>query len=363
MHRSALALCVQQCDAGLMTLLSTIYLIAMAAALEGGEDHPAWAERCAQARAYSAERRGTTLLVVAEGKPVCAAHQDNTPQELWSGTKSIITLLAAMAVDDGLLALDEPASDTISEWRSDPAKAGITIRQLLKMTSGIPSQVGMPPGFAESLAVVPSHSVGERFLYGPAPYQVFGELLRRKLSVGSTPETIRSYANRRLFVPLEITDLVWRNGRDGNPLMPQGISLTAHDWAKIGALVEGGGCVGGKCYLSSETLNELFKGSAANPAYGVGWWLPRSTSSGDAITATFDLAENSAAVPTDLVASAGAGGQRLYVIPSRNLVIVRQASLDVTSLRSGRAASEDERKRWSDAAFLALLLGEDSRSN
>lgn len=346
-----------------MTLLSTIYLIAMTASLGGGEDHPDWAERCAQARAYSAERRGTTLLVVADGKSVCTAHQDNTPQELWSGTKSIVTLLAAMAVDDGLLVLDEPVSDTIGEWRSDPVKAGITIRQLLSMTSGIPSQVGMPPGFVESLTVVPSHPVGVRFLYGPAPYQVFGELLRRKLSAGSEPETIQGYANRRLFVPLEITDLVWRNGRDGNPLMPQGISLTAHDWAKIGALVEGGGCVGGKCFLSNDTLNELFKGSGANPAYGVGWWLPRNTSSGDAITATFDLAENSASVPADLIAAAGAGGQRLYAIPSRNLVIVRQASLDVALLRVGRAASEDESKRWSDTVFLALLLGEDSTAN
>lgn len=340
-----------------MILLSTIYLALLTISPIGAKDHPAWAERCAQARAYSQERHGTRLLVIAGGAPVCSARQDDTPQELWSGTKSIVTLLAAMAVDDGLLTLDEPVSDTIDEWRSDPVRATITIRQLLTMTSGIASQVGMPPGFTESLELDPSQPAGVRFQYGPAPYQIFGELLRRKLSDGSAPETIRSYADRRLFIPLGITDLVWRNGRDGHPLMPQGISLTAHDWAKIGILVEAGGSVGGTRYLCRATLNELFKGSAANPAYGVGWWLPRSTGSGDAVTATFDLSRNSSAVPADLVASAGAGGQRLYVIPSRRLVIVRQASLDVASLSAERVGSAHAGMRWSDTEFLALLLG------
>jgi hypothetical protein len=58
-----------------------------------------------------------------------------------------------------------------------------------------------------------------------------------------------------------------------------------------------------------------------------------------------DLADAGAAIPRDLVMAAGAGDQRLYVIASRKLVVVRQARLDL------RAPG-----RWSDAAFAELAL-------
>ena len=59
-----------------------------------------------------------------------------------------------------------------------------------------------------------------------------------------------------------------------------------------------------------------------------------------------------AELPRDLVLAAGAGDQRLYVIPSRGLVIVRQARLDLAALGPGA----DPATKWSDADFLRLLL-------
>ncbi|MDA1049369.1 MAG: hypothetical protein O3C40_02675 [Planctomycetota bacterium] len=50
---------------------------------------------------------------------------------------------------------------------------------------------------------------------------------------------------------------------------------------------------------------------------------------------------NSAWLPNDLVAACGAGKQRLYVIPSRKLVVVRQGGLS---------------QGFSDIEFLSLLL-------
>src|SRR3546814_13202797 len=64
---------------------------------------------------------------------------------------------------------------------------------------------------------------------------------------------------------------------DGAPLMPQGLVLAASEWAKIGEFVRGGGKLDGKPLVDELAFAELFKGSQANPAYGLTWWLPRST--------------------------------------------------------------------------------------
>jgi len=59
-----------------------------------------------------------------------------------------------------------------------------------------------------------------------------------------------------------------------------------------------------------------------------------------------------ARVVRDMVVAAGAGDQRLYVIPSLQLTVVRQASL-----RAGfRQRRADPAARWSDAAFIKLAI-------
>ena len=97
---------------------------------------------------------------------------------------------------------------------------------------------------------------------------------------------------------------------------------------------------------------EQFRGSAAHPGYGLTWWLPHPSATPDPVTAGSDIGRRAAELPKDLVVAAGAGDQRLYVIPSRKLVIVRQARLDLASF----GPNADPARRWSDADFLKLLL-------
>jgi len=54
--------------------------------------------------------------------------------------KSFWGLVAYATATDGLLDLDEKVTDTITEWKSDPGKNGITIRQLMNLTSGVESE-------------------------------------------------------------------------------------------------------------------------------------------------------------------------------------------------------------------------------
>ncbi len=312
-----------------------------------GADDPA----CQAALAYSAERRGVAILVLKDGRPICEGYGAGvTPDqghEIWSGTKSFSGLMAAAAVQDGLLTLDEPVSRTLPEWRSDPAKATVTIRQLLSLTSGLASDVGRPPSFADAVTMPLSAAPGERFQYGPAPFQVFGALMQRKLkAAGRDPDPL-SYLKSRILEPAGVTPSYWRRTPHGDLLMPQGSAFTVRQWAKFGEFVRGGARVDGRPLVDPAAFAQLFKGSSANPSYGVSWWLPHPSAAHDRVSETSDLGAGEGKLPGDLVMAAGAGDQRLYVIPSRHLTIAREA----------RLLGMRDSPKWSDRTFLAFFLG------
>ena len=90
---------------------------------------------------YLESRNGHALLVYHKGDRVFEAyfngHTADKAHRLASGTKSFSGVLAVMAMEDGLLDLDEAVSKTITEWKDDPQKSRITIRQLISLSGGI----------------------------------------------------------------------------------------------------------------------------------------------------------------------------------------------------------------------------------
>jgi len=331
-------------------LKRTILLLAAVAAQPAAAADPGPLPGCAKALAYSEEHAGVALLILEDGKVRCRSADVATPQELWSGTKSLVGLMAAAAVQDGLLTLDERASDTLAEWKSDPVKTRITLRQLLSMTGGQASAIGRPQGYLDSVKAPLTAAPGSKFQYGPAPMQIVGEIMRRKLVAKGEDGNPRHYIERRILMPLGVTVGDWRSGPDGAPLMPQGLVLAASEWAKIAEFVRNGGKLDGKPLVDAAAFGELFKGSQANPAYGLTWWLPRSTPAVDLVTRSTDITSHADTLPADMVVAAGAGDQRLYVIPSLRLSIVRQAKLDLAALAAGKKSD------WSDWRFLSMLL-------
>ena len=319
----------------------------------GSEMPPDKSAACADAIAYSDEHKGLAVLAIRDGTVFCSSGETSiqTPNELWSGTKSFVGVMAAAAVQDRLLTLDEKAADTLTEWQSDPAMSQISLRQILSMTDGQASQVGQPPSYADAVNVPATAMPGAKFQYGPTPMQVFGEIMTRKLAAAGLPTDPLTYLDKRILAPLGIRDYRWRKGEDGNPLMPQGAIMSASDWAKFGRFVLHEGKIDGTAIVDQAAFRELFQGSEANPAYGLTWWLAKPTEVSDQITATTDILGGDTSLPEDLVFAAGAGDQRLYIIPSRDMIIVRQAELDLKFL-----AAHGWKSGWSDAAFLKLVL-------
>lgn len=294
---------------------------------------------------YSAPRRGVSFMVMQSGRVLHEAYPNaGAPDRGWqlaSGTKSFTGVMAAAAVQDGLLHLEEPAADTLPEWRSDTRRRRITIHQLLSLESGLREQgpAARPPTYADAVETPAEYEPGAHFAYGPTPFQVFGEIMRRKLNGDPL-----AYLTRRVFDPLRIAPTTWGRGADGNPHWPQGASFTARHWAQFGDWVR----EGGRGLVDEQALAACFQPSHANPGYGMSWWLLREglIPPGRRITGV-DI--DAAIVERFGVIrmAAGAGDQRLYIVPDLQLVVVRQAQFR-GMLRS---------PRWSDAEFLRALLG------
>lgn len=316
---------------------------------------------CEAATTYSTANSGLSVLVLKDGRAVCETYANgggpDKGHEIWSGTKSFTGIVAAVAAKDGMLSLDEKVSDTIWEWKTDPQKSRVTIRQLLSLSSGI-GNLGQPggraPGYAAAIATAFTAAPGETFQYGPQSFQVFGELIQRKLKARGLEPDSRAFVKSRILDPIGMTWTDWRRTPEGDAIMSQGSSFTAREWAKFGEFVRKGGVTErGEQLVDTKTFRDLFTGTAANPAYGVSFWLPRPTSAPDVVTASIDLTRHSAALPPDMVVAGGAGNQRMYIVPSCKLTVVRQAAFDPAAALSGQ---ERAPRKWSDFTFIKALL-------
>jgi CubicO group peptidase (beta-lactamase class C family) len=324
--------------------------------LSGGPVSAVDATGFREAAQYSAVHQGKSLLVIQHGKTIFQSYANggtaHEPLKIYSGTKGFWIVAALAAEEDGILRLDDKVADTLREWREDGRKAQLTIRDLLTFTSGLDPVFHLhsdevPDRNTVALAAPIVAPPGERFIYGPAALQVFDELLRRKLAGRRDNPT--HYLERRVLAPLGLGPQVYKKDRAGHPLLASGFRLTADQWARMGRLILNGGVP----VLSSRSLAQCLHGTAANPAFGMGFWNNRAAASG---AREFDIEDMldldwskqdwrdtciCRDAPADLVAAIGSGYQRLFVIPSMDLIVVRQGT-------GGR---------FSDPEFLRLLLG------
>ena len=297
------------------------------------------------AAAYSASAGGTSFLAVQNGQTLLEQNA-NEAHKIYSGTKAFWCLAALAAAEDGLLSLDDHVADTIPSWKNEPRKARVTIRQLLDFSCGLDPVFSLhnnDPGDRDAIAIRAPivAEPGKRFIYGPSALQVFHAVLKAKL--GRSPTR---YLEQRVLNRLDLGQQRYLTDSAGNPLLAAGWLLSAKQWARLGEAVLKGSLV------SPSSFDQCRRGSPANPAYALGWWNNHLAPGGrefdieSMLVPKWEKQHWSGTVlcrdaPPDLIACIGSGYQRLYVIPSMNLVVVRHGS--------GR--------KFSDAQFLRLLVG------
>ena len=284
------------------------------------------ASDCERAAKYSESRRGSAVLVMQNGRTIFEHYaNDGSANRRWpifSGTKSFWGIAALAAAQEGLFRLDDPVSDTITEWKSDPRKSQITIRQLLSQTDGIEgaSHLQRPSIRDRNAMAIGLPSVaepGSAFIYGPSHLQIFSELLRRKLRGRS----VISYFEAHVANRLGLHDLKYKKDERGNPLPATGFELTAREWARLGELVLGNGNYHRRQIVPSNVLREAFVGSQVNPAYGLTFWLnhqaPNGREADHGANARFALAKPAMAWRLHLQGCAcGHGGGAWIALPA-----------------------------------------------
>lgn len=245
---------------------------------------------------------------------------------------------AAVAISDGRMALDDPAAKYIPQWRDDPVKSKITLRQLGSHTSGLddahdsklnhqqlPGWMGefwkrLPPPhdpFTLSRDVVP-------VVYPPGKGRRYSNPGIAMLSYATTaalrdaPEKdLRTLLRVRVMQPIGLTDEDWDAGYgqtvmvDGLPLVGSwgGADFTGRAAARLGRLMLHEGEWQGRRLIDAAAVRAVTEDAGTPGPNGIGWWNNEDG--------------HVAAMPRDAYWGAGAQGQLLLVIPSLKLIAVR----------------------------------------
>lgn len=307
---------------------------------------------------YVAARRSYALLVKQHGHVIHESYSNGAKRgqgwRIYSGTKGFWGLAAMAAVEDGLIRLDEKVASTLPGW-NEGLKKSVTVEQLLDFTCGLERclrlhQDGLKNRNQMAMDRPMVSSPGRSFIYGPSALQVFHEVLKRKLAgKKGRGESPTRYLERKVLKPMGLGPQRYLADASGNPLLAAGFVMSAEQWSRMGDVL----LANGRPVLNSSSMGKLLEGSSANPAYSFGFWnnraagrmAPREIDIEDQLDVDWDRQNWSRVciargVPKDLIACIGSSYQRLYVIPSQGLVIVRQ----------GLGA------RYSDGEFLRTLL-------
>jgi CubicO group peptidase (beta-lactamase class C family) len=232
-------------------------------------------------------------------------------EDVASQQKSFVSVLVAIAIDKGLIDVEKPVAAYLGAgWsKATPEQeAKIRVLDVLTMSSGLNDKFGYEA------------PVGTVFYYNTPVYA-----MTKRIVAAAANQPLETITRDWLTAPTGMNETAWRQrpaalASVGNDT---GLVTTPRDIALFGLMVLHGGISNdGKRVVSEASLKAMFTPSATNPAYGRLWWLNGSAYTMRALAGRKEgpLIE---AAPADTVAALGAFDRRLYVVPSRKLVVVR----------------------------------------
>jgi CubicO group peptidase (beta-lactamase class C family) len=264
-------------------------------------------------------------VLVAEGYCRDLADIDRL-NAIQSATKSVTSMVFGIAKAQGVVDnLDRPFVDYLGPtYATQGLMAEVTLQHLLSMRSGIDflnddftMEMAYHSG-SDSLAHILGKPIatppGQTFRYKDADPTVVGDVLQKRMG-----QTLASFADTNLLRPLGITSYIWTAAPDGLTFGAYGLYLRPRDLLKIGQVMLNGGQWHGQQLVPAEWVIESTSVKSTPPAsaqpasmhfdYGYYWWL----------------------IPDRGVYSAdGHGGQYVYIVPSKDLVIVFTAEPDTS---------------------------------
>lgn len=267
-------------------------------------------------------RNGTIVMEAYFG-----AYHRGARHVLYSCTKSFVSTLVGIAIDQGKLAgVDVPVLSLFpgqSFANTDARKQAMTLEHLLTMTTGLQWAEGddeyramyMSADWVRHVLDRPMvEEPGLRFNYHSGASHVLSAALQQ-----ATGSRTLDLARQSLFEPLGIRDYTWETGSQGVAIGGWGLSLTPRDMARLGQLYLDGGVWQGRRIVSADWVRRATTAHVAGPdnlGYGYQWWTHPALGA---------------------YMARGRGGQLIFVVPAQRLVIVFTATNE------------------SDARFFALI--------
>lgn len=266
------------------------------------------------------EQDTKAFMVLKDGRIVMEQYFGTFTQDsLWywaSAGKSLTSFMVGMAKDQGFIDIMAPTSTYLGQgWTSlTPAQeAAITVRHQLTMTTGLDDGVSdvdcTDPNCLQYLA-----APGTRWAYHNAPYTLLDEVME-----AATGQALNAFFTNNVRS---------RTGMVGFWL-PVGYNNVffskARTMARFGSLMLNKGIWNGDTLLRDQAYYTamITPSQALNPSYGYLWWLNGQTSfklPSSQLTFPGPLIPTG---PADMYCALGKNDQKLYVIPSQKLVVVR----------------------------------------
>ena len=298
------------------------------------------------AAAPDTQKAVRSIVLTVDGATKISIYRDRKPTDhahVWSVTKSVLSILVGIAVEEGRLRLDQSLAELLPEHVAvmTSQQQTITLEQLLTMTAGMPGDDGGlslesddPTG--QLLAYGLSNDPGATFLYSNSSAQLVATVLHRAID-----RPILDYAREKLFDPLGIVTrpaweesdekqgggfdqagFAWMRDSAGTHTGAFGLRLTTPDLTRLGQLYLDDGQWNGQQlvpadWVARSTSPQLTPEQAVEGQYGYLWWIIDDPGTG--------------------VRGYGAAGswyQRIMVIPSRRVVLVVTAE-DVDAPEDG----------------------------
>jgi CubicO group peptidase (beta-lactamase class C family) len=296
-------------------------------------------------------RKTRAVVVVYDGRLIAERYApgfDATMPLLgWSMSKSVTNALVGILIKAGKLDLQAPAP--VDEWPPEDPRAKITLDQLLRMSGGLAFNEAYAPfsdavsmfydsyDFAAYAAAKPLEAEpGTRWHYSSGTANIVARIVRRAAETVDPNYFVFLY--RELFDKIGMHSAVFEPDPSGTFVGSSYVFATARDWARFGLLYLQDGVWNGEQVLPKGWVRYTTTPTPNAPKgeYGALFWL-NAGASGDTDDCRWPRA------PRDAFFATGFQEQKVIVIPSRKVVLVRFGN---TTVRSA----------WSDEDFIINVL-------
>jgi len=268
---------------------------------------------------YLEQKNSKSFIVLHNGKIVMEyyfnGHTATTPWYWASAGKTLTTAVVGIAEQENFINTNNKISDYIGTgWTSAPlAKENlITCKHLLSMTSGLDDSNGdgVAPSDLEYIA-----DAGTRWAY----HNVYVKL--QDVVATATNQTWNTYFNTKLKNPIGMTGAWIQSGNN------RVYGSTTRSMARFGLLALNQGNWNGNQIVNSAYFNLSTNTSQnLNLAYGYMWWLNGKSSYRLPQTQLQFNGKLIPNAPNDMYCALGKDDQKIYVIPSKKLVVIRMGN-------------------------------------